>query len=328
MAAVLWAGGEDIDFPNGTLPLTVSSSYYRSGYARCSIYQGNTSNTTSASTLSFSGGAVTTCWLHAQGHVAAPSASKQFIGLGLNSAAQVAIAIGSSGSSPSQTALWKYSGGAWTQLAAETGNSLPASSIFAIDVNVQNFGSAATVYVYINGTLVITYAGSTAVTGVSNLDCVCLIGNGVEFNCSEIIVTDTLDTRAMSVLTAAPNAAGDTNNWTGTYTNINPTTINDSSVISVDTTGADFQANVIDLPAGTFSVPAVKVSARAEVTSGAVPTGIKLGVRISSVNYLDTAHTLTNAFAPYERLMTTNPATSAAWAQSDIDPLQLALESA
>ena len=328
MAAVLWCGGEDIDFPNGAAtPVSTNSAYFRTGYARCAVGNVAGTNTTSARSLSFVGGGVTSCWLHAYCAPLALMSSSVYIGLGLNSAAQVAIAIGTSTASASKTALWLFSSGSWTQLATETGASLGATQ--TLDMNVQSFGASATVTVYVNGVSVISYSGSTTVTGVASLDCVCLVGGSNYGYISEIVVTDTLDTRSMSLLTGAPNAVGDTNNWTaGTYANINPTSINDTSVISVNTTVADFQANVTDLPAGTFSVNAVKVSARAEVTAGAVPTGIKLGVRISAVNYLDTAHTLTAAFAPYERLMTTNPATSAAWAQSDINPLQLALESA
>src|SRR4029077_3562723 len=171
--ADLWLGGEDIDFPNGAaLTIITSAGAYRSGYARCGIYNGG-ANSTSSRSLSFVGGAVTSCWLHAQVNTQL-STSGLFVGLGLNSAGQIALAIGIDSTSSTKCALWKYSGGTWTKLQSETGNSLVASTVTQFDMQVSSFGASATVNVYINGVLVIAYSGSTVVTGVTNLDCVAL----------------------------------------------------------------------------------------------------------------------------------------------------------
>jgi hypothetical protein len=133
----------------------------------------------------------------------------------------------------------------------------------------------------------------------------------------------------MSLVTMAPNAAGDANNWTtGTFGGINPTTINDASVIAVNTTAQDFEANVIDLPSGSFAVLAVRAAVRAEVTAGSTPTSVKLGVKTGGTINVDAGHALTAAFTTYERLMTTNSVTAAAWLASDMNALQMDLRSA
>src|SRR5882672_6561843 len=315
---ILWCGGEDIDFPNGqTVAIQTSSTYFRSGYARCGIQDNNTNS--SSRSLSFSGGAVTSAWLHYQVFVTSSfGVSHPFPGLGLNSAGNGGIFVGTASSNAAKCALFKWDGATLTQLAAETGTSIPVTngSSVQIDLQITNYGASSTVNVYCHNVLVITFSGSTTIAGIANLDCVALYGfsGGPYYWFSEFIVGDS-DTRNFSLLTMAPNAAGDTNNWTtGTYANINPITINDASVIAVNTTGQDFQANLIDLPAGSFgNVQAVKAAVRSEITAGAVPTSLKIGVKTGGTVNVDAGHAQTTGFLTYERLMVTNPVTSAAW---------------
>ena len=115
--------------------------------------------------------------------------------------------------------------------------------------------------------------------------------------------------------------------WTNTYTSINPTTINDANAIFNNTTGSDFLCNVTDLPSGSFSIMAVKEVARIEVTAGATPTGAKLGIKSGGTINVDAGHTPGAVWTQYERLMSTNPITSAAWTSSDINALQLDVQS-
>lgn len=328
---ILWCGGEDIDFPAGA-PVSVdtTSSRFSSTYARNALYNSGAGNTSSRS-LPFAGGAVTSCWLHAN-VLANPSGvgtRAPLIGLGLNSTAFIALYVGIDTVNGLKLALYSYDGTTATKLAAETGASINGV-LCPIDMQVINYGASATVNVYYNGNLVISFTGNVAVSGVTALDCVCIPGGSGFFAftyTSEYIVADA-DTRAMRLLTMAPNAAGDTNNWTNGYTNINPVTINDANVIFVNTTGQDFQANLIDLPAGLFSVNAVKVAARAEVTAGATPTGLKLGVKTGGTINVDGGHSLSAGFATYERLMNTNPVTTNPWLASEMIPLQIDLQSA
>jgi hypothetical protein len=230
---ILWFGGEDIDFPNGTpIAVRTASSPFRSGYARCGLNCGTSS--TASRSLSFSGGAVTSAWLHFQAFVNSATTTIPFAGLGLNSAGNGGIFVGSSTTVAGKCALYKWDGTTLTQLATETGTSLPGSgAIIAIDVQISSYGASSTVNVYVNNNLVITFSGSTAISGISNLDCAAVWCNsGGNYFASELIVADA-DTRSMSLVTMALNATGDANNWTtGTFASINPVTINDANVIA------------------------------------------------------------------------------------------------
>jgi hypothetical protein len=323
---ILWAGGEDIDFPNGSPPVVQTGIYYRPTYARCGL--DCSAQPSSSRSLSFVGGAVTSAWLHFQLGVLAGTNGRMLAGLGLNSAGNGGLFVGTANANTAKCALFTWDGTTITQIATEAGTSYTGSGVQSVDMQVTNFGASSIVNVYVNNVLVIAYAGSTTISGIASLDCVSLFTSGGNYWISECIV-GTVDTRSMSLLTMAPNAAGDVNNWTtGTYANINPVTINDASVIAVNTTAQDFQANLIDLPAGTFSVNAVKAIARAEITAGSVPTSLKIGVKTGGTVNVDAGRALNAGFLPYERLMGINPVTAAGWLASDMNALQMDLQSA
>jgi len=325
---ILWAGGEDIDFSNGSPPsVLANSSYFRAAFARCALQC--SAGASSTRSLSFVGGAVTSAWLHFQLGVNSQTTGARFAGLGLNSAGNGGLFVGTATGNANKCALHTWDGTTFTQIATEVGTSYPGSAtVVSIDMQVTNLGATSIVNVYVANVLVIAYSGSTTITGIANLDCVAVQTSGNQYYLSEFIV-GTADTRSMSLLTMAPNAAGDVNNWTtGTYANINPVTINDASVVAVNTTAQDFEANLIDLPAGTFSVNAVKAIARAEVTAGSVPTSLKIGVKTGGTVNVDAGRALSAGFLPYERLMTINPVTAAGWLASDMNALQMDLQSA
>ncbi len=281
----------------------------------------------------------------------APFSSNLGIGFGQVSAGNMGIFVGTDGvGAGTKCGLWRFDGGtSRIQLAAETGNSINNVGLTQIDMQVIG---GSHVNIYVNKVLVISFTEGPNYgppfpppwhlfpIGMSAMDCAAIFGTGSSVTqSSEIIVADT-DTRDLSLVTMPTNGAGDNNNWdSGTYQDIgiggsgfdpDKTSIDDATYIEVATTGKDFQARHLALPLGFFRIEAVKVAVRAQVESGSACSSIKLGVRESGTNYLDSGHTLTPAatWLTAERLMTTDPATSAAWTQNVINPLQLELQSA
>jgi hypothetical protein len=329
--SILWVGGEDIDFPNGaTATVSTTSSTFRAGYARCSLPTLSTASITRSN--AFPGGAVTSAWLSFHLFVASTiGANTRAVGFGL-SGTSGSLTLGS-GSATNKFALWKYDGTTATLLASETGTSLATSTAYRIDMQVVNFGATATVNVFINGILLITFSGNVAVSGMANFDSVILTGVASGFalgNISEVIVADQ-DTRAWpGVVTMALTGAGTTNNWTNnTFSNINGTTISDASPASVNVSAQDQQYNVTDLPTGSFVIPVVKISARMAVSASPAVTQVKLGYNSGGTVGFGTGATklLTTAYATYEQFDSINPVTGLAWAQSDMNALQLELQS-
>jgi hypothetical protein len=322
-------GGEDVDFPLG-IPVTTdtTAAHFNAGFARCALQNTQTPQSAVSRSAPFPGGTVTSCWLHFvlynQGTV------NSTLGLGQSglAAANAGLFVGAATGNSTKVGLYKFDGTTMTLIASESGTSLTNNAKVPIDVQVTSYGATATINVYCNGVLVITFSGDPRAGSQTAIDTVLL--NGGTFSAplvSEIIVSDT-DTRTMRLVTHAPNAAGDVNNWTNAYTNINGTTFSDTSVVYVNTTGQDLEANLIDLPSGTWQCYGVKEVVRAAVTNGATPTGVKIGVKSGGTVSVPAATTLVPAFLDYERYMATNPVTSAAWTQADLNALQCDIQSA
>jgi hypothetical protein len=278
-----------------------------------------------AYSTSFPGGAVTSGWFTCQGILlSGVNTSQQRVGLGTGTAG---FMIGSSSSASNKWGLWSWNGSSFTQLATETGTSLNTHTQFRLDVNFTGLGSSPSVNVYLNGNLIITYSGTLP---ASNVSC-CMLGGPASdlWTFSEFIVSST-DTRAVQgLVTMAPNANGTTQSWSNSaYTNFNPTAINDANSTFTNTTAQDEQAALIDLPSGNYSVPVVKIAARALATTGATSSNLKLGFNNGGTVAVGSSHALTTAFATYEDYFTNDPTTSAAWVTSQMNALQLDLRSA
>lgn len=328
--SILWCGGEDIDFPNGTaiVPGT-GSGQFRTGYSRCTVAM--TSIGTAKSTV-FPGGAVTSCWLSLRGYIPALSTlSVRYAGLGFGGTNK-GLFIGTDATTNTKMTLAKYDGTTHTVLATETGNSLASLTLKRYDIQLISYGASATVNVYVDGALILTFSGNTAVSGVTALDSVFLSnqqGASSFMTSSEIIVADE-DPRAWpGLLTMVPTGLGTTDNWSNTAaSNVNPTTINDANAAFTNSTAQDEQYNVTDPPSGVYAIKAVRLAARAMSTSGATAANLKLGVKNGATIATAPQHAMTTAFATYEDIFATDPTTGLAWALADMTALQLELLSA
>jgi hypothetical protein len=324
--SILWCGGEDIDFPNGFSPaVNTSATYSRAGYARCAVSIQTVSNMIRSAL--FPGGALTSLWFSVRAYVQdlGTTNNRGRIGLG-KSGTNNGLYLGR-GSSAGKMALLKYEGGIWSNLAEEAGTSL-GSALRKIDVQVIDHGAAATVNVYLDGNQVIALVGDTTISGVTGLDSIIATctANSEYWHLSEAIVADE-DTRLMSLVTQAPNLAGDANAWTGLYTDIDETTLNDADLLYTNAAGNGAQFNTIDLPAGTFTIKAVRVAARAAKSASSTPTKVALGIKTGGTVDLDVGQSCTTAWQTLERLMAQNPVTTNDWQQSEMNALQLAVGS-
>lgn len=338
--SILWCGGEDIDFPNGvSVFIDTTPGVFRAGYARCAIVQqsNNTLNGPLSKGVVFSGGAVTSAWLHCQiysgpfgfGNTPDPKT----IGFGLSGTAK-GLFIGTDSVLDTKLALCKSDGATTTQLAAEVGTSITRNTMYRLDLEVVNFGAAATVNVYLDGALVISFVGDTTLPGMANFDSVFLSFaqlfsvNFLGCRFSEIIVADE-DTRSFpGLVTMAPSAQGTTDQWTGLWSDVNGITISDASPNFVNLSAQDQQFALTPLPLGVFVIKAVKIAARSAVSLAPTPTKVALGFNQGGVVAVGPDQALTTGYETYEQLDSINPVTGNPWVQADLTGLQLNLRSA
>ena len=175
--------------------------------------------------------------------------------MGANEIDQLVVGVGTGAVNPSpalgtQLALWNYFDGSFIQLATSNYLIFPGND-YVIDMAVSLDGTAT---VFVNGATAITWTGTIQEPseGTYELDCAGLAGQAGGTNAiSEVVVTQSTDTRSMSMQTLPPTGPGTVNNWdSGNYSNINPVTINDASYAAVNSINKDLQATLPELTGG------------------------------------------------------------------------------
>jgi hypothetical protein len=329
--AILWCGGEDLDFPNSVAPtVSTTAAQFRAGYARCNVTPPVVN--TMIKSMVFPGGAVTSAWVTFRAYITSVGARNSLaFGFGLSGTAK-GLFIGSDSASFQKTALSKYDGTTITQLASEAGTSIPTASVHRWDIQLTNYGASATVNVYLDGALLINFSGDVTVSGVTNVDSIFIglqANSSTTWASSEIIVADE-DTRSFpGLVTMAPNGAGTTTNWTNNaFTNLNGTTISDAQPVSSNTNAQLQEYNLIDLPTGTFVIKAVMIAARMAKSQAPGVTQVELGYNSGGSVAYGTGATkaLTTGYTTYNQLDSINPVTGVAWVQSDMNGLQIDMQ--
>lgn len=307
--AILFVGGEDIDFPNGSV--TFSTSAARSGYSRGGMQSAG------ARSYNFVGGAVTSAWLSQRVYFANGWTNPgRWAGLCKDATSTAGLYLAND---YGRLQLVKWSGSAATVLDFKDGVTAAGTPVRA-DMQVVDYGAAATVRVYVNGALEIEYTGDVAQAGVTSLGAVGLYSPYYGY-VSEVIVADE-DTRLLNLVTLAPNAAGDINEWSGDYTAIDETTLSDADAISTDVGEKSFAANLTALPTGDFIVKHVEMAYRA--ADGVGGMGVQGGIRTNGAYYLGTQRTLNSSWQVFREQWATNPATSNRFTLAEINALQIA----
>ncbi len=321
---ILWCGNEDVDFQDQTYSGCAGGN--RSGFGRLAM---RTNGSNPARSFPFKGGAITAGWVSALGYYWQNTTSAIYFGIGKNSNNRGWF-IGASATN-GKLALWSFTG-SWTEVATESGFSLNGNGIVVkADMEITNFGTSGTIKLYWRGVLILTYANHDLTLGgtVNDLDCFLLMGTGAyNMGMSEFIVADE-DTRSLGLATHPPDAAGDQNQWTGLYSVVDDTTIDDNDMAYVNSADQEVDYNLGPAPSGTYKVIALKVVARALKSSDASVGTLKLGARLSSTSDLDSGQTLTTGWATYDRMMTTlNGSNVNTLSMTDLGNLQSAMKSA
>lgn len=329
---ILFCGGEYEDFTlvGAVAFATSATSYFRSTYARGTMQvPGSAAVMAAYAKASFTASSafsVTARVGYAQGNTA------NYILLWLSTGGSARLRLRLSSTSPSTLVLESYtSGGVATTLATSTAT-LAFSNLYRLDI-VVNYGTSGQVRVYLDQALLID-TGTTDVTASSatTLDGLHL-GNtsttsGFVTNWSEVIVS-TQDSRTLSLVTLAPNAAGTTSSWTGAYTDIDETTASDTDVLTSATANQVTSVNATGMPSGWSNLTVTAVKCIASAARGSTgPSKLALGVRTNSTDSFPTATTLDTGFStPVTTYYELNPVTGVAWTTTEIDAIQLAFRS-
>jgi hypothetical protein len=322
---IVWAGGEDIDFKTGPGAVVVdgTAGRFRSGYARYAVEPASSSfiqSTPFAEQTSF----WFSCRLLCARDVTGYYGNVFYLGLAKSgNTTQKGIFLATetgaqNDSYPALVRLIKYTGSVRTELAQSVANEL-GGALNKVDIHVQNYGVNATVDVYWDARLIISYTGDISIAGVNGLDCIQSFragaGNFAVYPfISECVVADS-DTRSLSVVTHYPSAAGDLNEWDGTgYAGIDESTLDITDMIYTDVNNEKCITALSDCPAGDFVPQAVVVTAYCAKSASGPITKIKLGIKSGGTEDVDAGQSAAIAASALMRVMPTingNPITTA-----------------
>lgn len=335
---LLGAYFQDIQFQQGGVPtVTTTSGTFRASFSRNAII---TNIASSTKTQQFIGGAITTGWMSTQfiwgtSSGGSTQTSKRFAGFGQFSSSN-SLVVGTDTSTSNKFALHKYNGTTLTQLASESGTSLVNFNLYRIDMQVINYGASATVNVYLNGVLIITFTGDVTVSGMSNMDCL-VFGPGSNTSTQSVVVSEAMvttdDVRSyIGLQTLALTGAGTTTNWSNnTFSNINGTSYSDANPIYSNTNSQVQEYNITDpISPGSFTYVGVVQAVRA-AKSITAPSVTKIGLGYLNVNQsLGPSYgsniTLTTVPTCYEQIDLVDPTTGVAFVQADMTAEQLAVK--
>lgn len=334
-ATILWAGGEDIDvITTGSVPVSTTSTTFRSGYARASLseQQGGTGSiypaTPRFATPVFAN--QTTVWIHAETFTTVtliPNSDAEAIGL-YGSDGNLRLMLKAHGTSSGRMDIaTRNTAGTVTVLASCDSASWPiASALTKLDWFI-NYAVAGSTQLYINGTLHCTFTGDLTNNGITSLNQVEFASPVGQLFWSEGIVATT-DTRDMNLFTCYPTANGTTMAWTGAYTNVNPTTINDASSVTTSSNNLVAEFACPSVPSGSFTVPAVTSALRLQIGSTG-PQNFQFVTRpgSGSTDYFSGSVGGTTVFSNNYQIQATNPATAGSWSLTDIVNLQQGVKS-
>lgn len=328
---ILFCGGELDDFSlTGLITAGTNALRYRSAYSRMTVDVNGSAGTTTTLNIyakaSFTASAAfsVTARFYMNTQFSANAILCQF-GSSTNTRLRLRT---SSSTNPTTIYLEKYDGTTATTLATSTAT-LSVGTLYRLDI-IVDYQTSGRVRVFIDGTGYIDYSGDPTVTGGTTLDSFHLGSNVTNTTmCWSEVIVSTQDSRTLSLVTLAPNAAGTTSSWTGAYTDIDETTASDVDVLTSATAMQITSVNCTGMPSGwsNLTVTAVKVIVSAARGSTG-PSKLALGVRTNSTDSFPTAVTLDTGFStPVTTYYELNPVTGVAWTTTEIDALQIALRS-
>jgi hypothetical protein len=274
---------------------------------------------------------VTEMWMHAYIYQEGVAASDYIIFTTIAGTNAYKIALESDG----RWSLYKWSSGAWGSALATSASPVIVNGAAAIDIHIKR-NATGEFTVYKNGSSVVTFSGDT--TGdAANFGLIHFIGltsASNKMDLSQVVVTDTVDTRGWALCTLTPSGAGTTNAWGGAYTDIDDTTYDEADYLSTSAINnlATFAATDINAIYNSATVKGVAVAVRGGIDIASAVTALKAALHDSGADYVSSnlvGPTNDGVSHSGQNIWETDPATAAAWASvSAVNAVEIGVKSA
>jgi hypothetical protein len=316
---ILWCGGEDIDFNGGNISIDTTSTYYRTAWSRCAI---NMYRTPLIYTPTLSS-PVTSFWFSTIFYFNYLSVSFELMPLvqfeSQNKTGYLQIQLVTS------TKDFRINRNGTIISSASSG--IVTDKLYKIDICVSDFNQENTgnIKVYLDGELKLDYTETLYSGTLDSIDRCRFYGDlyYASWYISELIWADD-DTRLKNLKTLVPNAAGDTSEWTGAYTDINEIVYSSNTFLTTEDPNKLNLVGLSNLGLTLYAVKAVKVFSFVSPAFNGI--GLKIGIKTNNTLYLDSIKQPTWT-EQLENIYNVNPYTSLPFTIGEVDALQVAIES-
>jgi hypothetical protein len=183
----------------------------------------------------------------------------------------------------------------------------------------------------VDGVQKCTYTGDTT-AGLENIKAISFYGDDSFTQTQlvdDIVVSDSgwLGNQYIQLIT--PNASGDSTQWTpstgNNYDCVNEVVASDTDYVSTNIADNTDLYNLTNLTGSIKSVTAIDVSARMSYYGTPTPTKQKIAIKSTGEYYGDDISPALS-YINYNHIWDQNPATSAAWLESEINSLQVGVK--
>lgn len=318
----IYRGAEDIHLvPIAGATISTAAGVFRSGYARCAFQGSASAFWRLPAAWGYFG---TNFWFSMQSIWAST-------GRGTGNSSNFTFRFNTAGDKPQLVLAIDTIYGAYPVLyIANASGSLVQAAVATTPVSLTNmqkydmqvnYSTSGSFNLYASGFLVLSYTGDvTGGTGTTQIAGFDLGGDNPSYF-SELI-WDTADTRAMSLVTLAPNGAGSLDQWpSGSYANVDEVVDTGATSDSTNTAGQTELYTQSGLPTGNWSILDYTWSAQALTTSGS-PQHLVPTIETGGTQYTTPEVLATTAAETFFSRWAVNPNTSSPFTASDINSLQ------
>lgn len=322
--AILWAGGRP-----ESLTLSVGSTFANGTNGRDNNFFQNSNASQSGTRECYAAfTAQTSLWFHmicASGASSSLTTNAAIVSFNNGTTAQLRLtATSNSNTNFLEIKVEKTTNGStYTQLGSDVFQ-MPAATM-TYDFEIVT-GASGKFNVWREGTLVFSFSGDVTTQTTINRVAFASHHTSAVASCSEMIVADST-TIGMKLFQMFPNAAGDTNTWTGTQTAIDDTVYDETDYVETNTVNNVCIFNHNDITTtlvGNRTIVGIFQAAAGTIQSASTPTDVQGVVKTGGNTFTSASQSFSTSGARslLAAAWTTNPNTAAAWTTTEINAVQ------
>lgn len=225
----------------------------------------------------------------------------------------------------------RFKSASFTALGTTSAAAVQADTIQDIDIFYTRSLGSGVFQVYRNGVSILNFSGDADTeSAVALIRFEGLTTNTREMNISQVIVADE-STIGWKLATLSPDGNGAQTAWTNDYTAVDEFSYNSADYIETNSTSQTETYTVSNINAAyaTYNVKAVAVAVRASNDAGSAVNDLQAVVRVSGTDYPSANLSITKDGTEQSKqnVWNTNPATTAAWTQSEVNALEAGVKS-